>query len=460
MKVAIIGGGGIRTPLIIYGLAQAQAALRTTEVALFDIDEARLAVVARLCCEVLRSFENPFEIRTTTRLEDAAAGAAFVLNSIRVGGMAARARDERVAIEHGLAGQETTGPGGAAMALRTVPVTLAYAKIIETAAPGAWFINFTNPAGLVTQALTQNTALKVIGICDTPSELFHSIATALGEPQNEMSFDYAGLNHLGWVRGVTLRGEDITERILEDTALLRRLYSADLFDPELIQALRLIPTEYLFFYYSQRRAYENQLRAGASRGEELKRLNADLFHELENQTGAEALTTYTAYLMRRNASYMKLEAQAGSTFTPLTQQEDPFAIATGYHRIALQVMTGLLSDQPREIVVNVPNGASIPDLYPEDTVEVPCKVDRQGAHPKIVGQLPDSVRGLVQSVKAYERTLIQAAISGSTRAARLALLEYPIIGQWELGGEILHSLCESDSQFLGYLDDNGVQNRH
>ncbi len=451
MKVAIVGGGGLRTPLIIYGLAQAQADLGTTEVSLFDIDEPRLNVIARLCREILRGSGNPFEIRVTTDLEQAASGSAFVLNSIRVGGMAARARDERIAIEHGLAGQETTGPGGAAMALRTLPVTLAHARIIEAVARDAWFINFTNPAGLITQALTQNTALKVIGICDTPSELFHSIATGLGEPQHEMTFDYAGLNHLGWVRRVSLRGEDITERILEDSGLLRHLYPAELFEPELIQTLRLIPTEYLFFYYGQRRAYENQLRAGASRGEELSRLNAALFEELERQNGEDGLATYTAYLMRRNSSYMKLEGQAGSTFTPLGQCHDPFATATGYHRIALQVMRGLLSDWPREIVVNIPNGDSVPDLFPDDIVEVPCTIDRDGAHPKPVGTLPESVRGLVQSVKAYERTLIHAAASGSSRVANLALLEYPIIGQWELGREILHSLCKNDSQFLAYL---------
>src|SRR5262249_22621354 len=157
------------------------------------------------------------------------------------------ARDERLAIEHGLAGQETTGPAGAAMALRTIPVTLSHAKAVERVAPKAWFINFTNPAGLIAQALIQNTRLNVIGICDTPSELLHRIAEALHASPEEVVCDYAGLNHLGWVRRVYLRGEDVTDRLLADTELLRRLYPADLFDPALIQTLRLIPTEYLFF---------------------------------------------------------------------------------------------------------------------------------------------------------------------------------------------------------------------
>jgi len=451
MKVTMIGGGGLRTPIVIYGLAQAQAELKTSEVALYDVDAIRLETIARLCREVLRPFGNPFPIRVSGNLEEAASGAAFVLNSIRVGGMSARARDERIAIENGLAGQETTGPGGAAMALRTIPVTLGHASVVQATAPEAWFINFTNPAGMITQALTENTRLKVIGICDTPSELFHSIASCLGADESEMAFDYSGLNHLGWIRRVTLRGKDITERILDDLGLLARLYPADLFDPYLIRTLRLIPTEYLFFYYSQRRAYANQLRAGATRGEELERLNRELFETLSGRSDAEALAAYRAYLSRRNASYMQLEAQGSSAFSTNAEPKDPFETATGYHRIALEVMRALASDKPRRIVLNVRNEGSILDLERNDIIEVPCEVDARGARPVQAGSLPEEVRGLVLSVKAYERKLIQAAVESSARLAQLALLEYPIVGQWELGGAVLQSLCERDSKYLGYL---------
>ena len=153
----MIGGGGVRTPLVIHALARSQAALRIARLVLFDIDPERAASLARLGREIVRQLDGGFEIRVSTQLEEAAEGADFVLHSIRVGGMAARARDERIAIENGLAGQETTGPAGAAMALRTLPVTLAHARVVERVAPGAWFINFTNPAGLVTQALAQHT---------------------------------------------------------------------------------------------------------------------------------------------------------------------------------------------------------------------------------------------------------------------------------------------------------------
>src|ERR1051326_2001548 len=328
-KAAIIGGGGLRTPLVVHGLAR--STLKTGELALFDIDRDRTEIIARLAREIVRQLDGGFDVRIAASLEEAVDGADFALNSIRAGGMSARGRDERIAIENGLAGQETTGPGGAAMALRTVPVTLAHARVVERIAPQTWFINFTNPAGLITQALTQHTGLKVVGICDTPIELFHSIAAAPGEPYGEMKFDYAGLNHLGWVRRVMLRGEDVTERVLS-------VYRSDLFEPALIQALRMIPTEYLFFYYSQQKAYQNQLRAGTTRGEELERLNQDLFRQLAAKDSAQAVATYRHYLRRRSGSYMKLEAQAGSAFDVATEDYDPFETATGYHRIAIDVM--------------------------------------------------------------------------------------------------------------------------
>jgi len=340
------------------------------------------------------------------------------------------------------------------MALRTVPVALAHARMIERVAPQAWFINLTNPAGLITQALTQHTGLRVIGICDTPSELFHGIAVGLGRPQHEFEFDYAGLNHLGWIRSVRLRGEDITDRILDDADLLRRLYPADLFDPALIQTLRLIPSEYLFFYYSQRRAYQNQIRAGSTRGAELERLNSELFAQMQSEGDAQALATYAAYLKRRNASYLKLESQSISMMEAASDGQDPFESATGYHRIALQVMAALVSDEAQEIVINIPNGKAVAGLAAEDVVEIPCRVDRNGAVAKQVGELPESVRGLVQAVKAYERSLIRAAVSASAAQARLALLEYSIIGQWEPAKEILKSLRARDPEFLGYLREN------
>jgi 6-phospho-beta-glucosidase len=449
-KVSVIGGGGVRTPLLIHGLLQSHPSLAIGELQLFDVDSRRAELMASLGREIAAKLGAKLSLTAVNSVEAAVEGCDFVLSSLRIGGMAARAKDERIAIEEGLAGQETTGPGGVAMALRTVPVALAHARVVERLAPKAWFINFTNPAGLITQALCQLTQLKVVGICDTPAELFHRIAHALNRSPSEVRCDYAGLNHLGWVQRVIAGGEDVTAKLLDNEEALRQLYHADLFDPLLIRTLRLIPSEYLFFYYSQRKAYRNQLSAGASRGEELVRLNTELFTQLYSETPARALETYRRYLMQRNASYMRLEAEAGTAFRVAQNEPDPFDLPTGYHRIAVEVMSGLVSDKPRPVVVNVRNENSIEDLSRDDVVEVPSAISQKGVNPLPVGRLPESVRGLVLAVKAYERTAIRAVVEKSWPVAQLAMLEYPIIGQWEIAQNFRRIWSASD-EHLGYL---------
>jgi 6-phospho-beta-glucosidase len=447
-KITIIGGGGIRTPLVIHGLVEARGPLGIQEIALYDIDRERVEQIGALGREVARRHHAEVRITTPARLEDAVEGAQFIIHSIRVGGIAARARDERLAIEHGIAGQETTGLGGFAKALRTVPVAIEQAQVIERLAPDAWFISFTNPAGLMAQALTQHTRLRVVGICDTPSEMFHRLALALNEKLENLRADYFGLNHLGWVSRVLLRGEDVTAQLLGDDAALRSLYHADLFDPDMIRALGLIPSEYLFFYYCQQRALANQRAAGSSRGEEIEQLNEMLFDQLHEafdaDRPAQALEVYRNYLRRRSGSYMKLEAEAGSALHEGVEQlEDPFTAATGYHRIALDVMMALASDQPARIVLNVRNNGAIADLEPDDVVEIPCLVDRHGPQPLTVGRLPETVRGLVQAVKAYEGLTIRAAVEHSDSLARLALSVYPIVGEWERASQLVRVLVKN-----------------
>lgn len=454
-KIALVGGGGARTPLLLHGLAQAQAILNLAEVVLFDIERSSAELMSAIGKEIVRINRAGFPIRAANTIEDAIEGAGFVLSSIRVGGIEARARDERLIIDHGLVGQETTGPGGLAMALRTVPLALEHAHLIERLAPEAWLINFTNPAGLITQALMTHSSVRVIGICDTPAELFHRIAWSLGLPFEELEFAYSGLNHLGWVQHVLHKGADITGRLLSDDEALLRLYAARLFEPDMIRTLGLIPSEYLFFYYAKSVAFRNQQAAGASRGEEIRRMNGRLFEDLRraiaNGDPTGAVTTYKAYLNQRNASYMRLEAHAESALCQGPHDWDPFEGATGYHRIAIDVMTALSSETPMRVVVNVHNNGAIDDLHPFDVVEVPCMINRDGPEPIHTAALPESVQGLVQSVKAYEHLAIRAAIERSFDLARLALMVYPTVGEWNTSTEILRALVESDPKHLGYL---------
>jgi len=445
-KIAFIGGGGVRTPLVVFGVNEAAQHLSAEELVLYDPDRERVGIMTELGRAVVSQEGGSLRVREATSIEDAVDGASFVMNSIRVGGTRARAHDEKVAIDNGYPGQETTGPGGVAMGLRTVSIAVEQAKTVERLSPNAWLVNFTNPAGLITQAIRHNTGAKVVGICDTPSEMLHRIQTAFGASRDEVRCEYVGLNHLGWIRRIFRRGEDVTERVLADDALLSKLYSVPLFEHDLIRALKLIPTEYLFFYYSRRRALENQRRQGSTRGAEVEVLNGNLFTKLARHLQAgeakQAVAAYVSYLNTRSGSYMKLEGDAGSALSgDRVSAEDPFRAASGYHRIAIDVMSALCGDQPRRIIVNAENNGSIDDIDARDIVEVPCLIRAGEIVPEPCGSLPEAVRGLVLSVKAYERAAIEAALTGCELTARKAMLLYPAIGEWEPSKELLEQLA-------------------
>lgn len=444
-KIAFIGGGGVRTPLVVFGINEAAEDLGAEELVLFDPDQERVGIMATLGRAIVAREGGSLRVRQAKSIEDAVDGASFVLNSIRVGGIQARSRDERTSIEHGYPGQETTGPGGVAMALRTVAVAVEQAKVVERLSPEAWLINFTNPAGLITQAIRHNSNAKVVGICDTPTEMLHRINMALGAGPDEVHCDYVGLNHLGWIRRIMLRGEDVTDRLLADDGFLGKLYSVPLFEHDLIRTLRLIPTEYLFFYYSRRRALENQRRQGSTRGTEVEQLNqkviGSLAQLLKQGDSTAAISTYVDYLNTRSGSYMKLEGEGNSALhTSQTSAEDPFRAASGYHRIALDVMNALCGAKPGRIVVNTQNLGSIAEVDADDIVEVSCQISEDEITPEHCGTLPEAVRGLVLAVKAYERAAIEAGLSGSVLAARKAMLLYPAIGEWEPSRELLERL--------------------
>ncbi len=444
-KIAFIGGGGVRTPLVVFGINEAAERLGAEELVLFDPDQERVGIMAELGRAIVAQEGGSLRVRQASSIEDAVDGASFVLNSIRVGGTQARSHDERASIELGYPGQETTGPGGVAMALRTVATAVEQAKVVERLSPLAWLINFTNPAGLITQAIRHNSSAKVVGICDTPTEMLHRINTALEAGPEEVQCDYVGLNHLGWIRRIRLRGEDVTDRLLADDAFLSQLYSVPLFEHDLIRTLRLIPTEYLFFYYSRRRALENQRRQGSTRGAEVEQLSRTLIGSLarllKEGDSAAAISTYVDYLNTRSGSYMKLEGKGDSELNSSDAGGvDPFRAASGYHRIALDVMNALCGAKPGRIVVNTQNLGSIAEVEAGDIVEVSCQISEDSITPEPCGTLPEAVRGLVLAVKAYERVAIEAALTGSVLAARKAMLLYPAIGEWEPSKELLERL--------------------
>jgi 6-phospho-beta-glucosidase len=450
MKIAILGSG-LRTPLLLHGLAHAH--LPISEVVLYDSEPGHAQIMAQLGDAI--GGTSGFRVRAANTLEEAAERCSFVVSSIRPGGLERRAADERLAVQHGFAGQETTGPAGFAMALRTVPVALEQAGVVERVSPEAWIVNFTNPAGVVTQAVGTYTGVKVIGICDTPAELFSAIARATRTPLEQLDCEYFGLNHLGWVRRVARNGNDILSDLLADDHRIRSLYPEPLFPPALLRALRLIPTEYLYFYYAGSRARSNQMAAGATRGEELVRLNRTIWSTLESEVARDnvtaALAAYRTYLNLRNVSYMRLEGAGASVFEHSDPGWDPFAAETGYHRIAVEAIRALSSPEPRRMVLNVANHGSIPDLRPEDVIEAPCVVTQRGAEPVMVGPLPETVQGLVLAVKAYERLAIQAAVGRLPDVAVHALFTNPIVQDWRLAEEFTEALLRDDPALAGWF---------
>lgn len=428
MKLAIIGGAGVRVPLLVNGLVRSR--LPITDIALYDTDRERLPVVADLA----RRFAASARLTAPSTVAEAVEGADYVFVSIRVGGIERRAADEAAALRLGVVGQETVGPGGFAMALRTIPALVEYAREVTRLAPSAWIVNFTNPVGIVTQAVRTATGARIIGICDTPTELFEEVAHALDVPSAECRFDYFGLNHLGWVREVYHRGVPQLDRLWDRPDLLRRCYRAPLFEPERLRQLRLLPTEYVYYYYRPREACENVARAGTSRGAVIAGLNAQLFADLR-EGRKDPVATYEAYLAARDAGYMQIESGSAA---PLGRS--PWAELTGYDKIALQTVSAIHFNTGAIIPLNVENRGNLPELQPADVIEVPCAVNANGALALHAGPMPDTVRELVVAVKDYERATVEAALTRRPDAAIDALVLNPLVGSRALAANLVATL--------------------
>ena len=415
MKLAIIGGGGFRVPLIYGALLRSRP---FDDVVLHDVDAARLDRIADVLEGQAAEHGERLPFRATTDLDDALEGADFVFVAIRVGGLEGRTVDEAVPLGHGVLGQETTGPGGICFALRTIPAMVDLAERVVRRAPGAWLINFTNPAGMVTEALQQVLGDRAIGICDSPSGLCRRVAAALGSPPEPLAFDYFGLNHLGWLKGVRDSTGDRLPDLLADDAALDALEEAHLFGAEWLRSLGMIPNEYLYYFYFAAEtvaALEDKPR-GAYLLEQQAR-----FYAARPDTPADALAVWRATKDERDRTYMA-EARDGHEGHP----HDPDQPG-GYEAEALAVVEAIATDQGAVRILNVANRSALGFLDERAVVEVPCVVGAAGARPLAVGPVPDHARALVDSVKAVERVTIEAALTGSTALVVKALALHPLV---------------------------------
>ena len=429
LKIGIIGGAGIRTPLLVRGLRR--SGLPIAELRVFDTDRERLALITPLTERVAGT-----RVAIADTVRDCVSGADFVIASIRPGGIERRAEYEKAALDHGVVGQETVGVGGWAMALGTIPAMVEYANAVAAHAPDTWMVSFTNPVGMVTEGVLKATRVPMIGICDTPMELFQEIAHAIGEPASECHFDYFGLNHLGWVREVWVRGEPRLAAILKDDATLSKIYRRPLFENARLRELGVLPTEYVYFYERPERALANTLKTGTSRGAAIARMNSDLFQALRSKSG-DPVRIYEAYLAERNGTYFALEGEGDAARFNAPSEA---ALLSGYDKIAVSVIDAIHRNTGSLIPLSVANESNIAGLHGDDVVEVPCLVNTNGPHPLHVGAPPESVRPLLERVKAYERATVSAALSGSRNEAVEALALNPLVADRTIAAKLANAL--------------------
>ncbi|MCX4855449.1 6-phospho-beta-glucosidase [Streptomyces canus] len=421
MKLTILGGGGFRVPLVYGALLTDRAEGRVTEVVLHDLDAGRLSAVGRVLAEQAAAVPDAPTVTTTTDLDEALRGADFIFSAIRVGGLEGRADDERVALAEGVLGQETVGAGGIAYGLRTVPVAVDIARRVARLAPDAWVINFTNPAGLVTEAMSRHLGDRVIGICDSPVGLGRRIARVLGANPNEAWIDYVGLNHLGWVRGLKIAGRDELPRLLADPDLLGSFEEGKLFGVDWLQSLGAIPNEYLHYYYFNREAVRAYQHAEKTRGAFLADQQARFYDEV-GAPGSKALDVWDRTRAEREATYMSENRETAGA-----GERDADDLSGGYEKVALALMRAIARDERTTLILNVRNQGTLSVLDHDAVIEVPCLVDANGAHPVSVAPLPDHATGLVCSVKAVEREVLAAAGSASRATAVKAFALHPLV---------------------------------
>lgn len=420
IKISVIGGGSSYTPELIEGFIESRKELPVTEISLMDIDERKLGIVGALAHRMVQAAAADISITTTNDRSKAIEGAAFVINQIRVGGMAARSLDESIPLKFDVIGQETTGPGGFAKALRTIPVALDIAKAIETHAPEAFLLNFTNPAGLITEALVKYSSVATIGLCNLPIGAEMRLSNRHNVERAKLKLDWVGLNHLNWIRGASVDGKPMWQEVF--TAELNEARNREddgwNFSAELLGMLQMIPCGYLNYYYHHDRVLEKQRKALKTRGETVQ--------EIEDQL----MKMYSDPDLKEKP---KLLEQRGGAY---------------YSKVAVSLISALANNKKEIHIVNTRNGDTIQELPPEVVVEVPCVIDASGAHPIPAEPLPPEIRGLVQAVKAYEELAVVAGVEGDRRKVLQALLAHPLVPSFPAAQGLSDALLHAHRAYL------------
>ena len=415
VKIAVVGGGSTYTPELIDGFARRPERLPIDELVLLDIDPTRLQIVGGLARRMLERLGWGGRLVTTGDRDAAIDGADYVIIQLRVGGQAARLVDETLPHRFGTIGQETTGAGGFAKALRTVPVVLELAELTaRRAARGAWIVDFTNPVGIVTQALLDD-GHRAIGLCNVAIGLQRTMAAHFGVPPDSVELEHVGLNHLSWERAVKVDGVDRLPALLDGEAdwIAREMG----FPVELIRALGAIPSYYLHYYYLTDEILRGQ-RDDNTRAQEVMGIETRLLEMYKDPN----LTEKPALLETRGGAF--------------------------YSEAAAQLIASLNDGAGDVQVVDVRNDGALRDLPDDAVVEVPARIDRDGAHPLPLAPLAPELRGLVQQVKAFEQLTIAAARTGDEATALRALMANPLVARWSVARPLLDALLEANQRYL------------
>ena len=425
MKITVIGGGSTYTPELVNGFLAASASLPLKELCLMDIDKERLDVVGGFAQRMTKAKGEPFKVTLSLDQRAAIAGASYVVTQLRVGQMSARRGDEYLGRRHGLIGQETTGVGGMAKALRTIPVILDIAKDIRETAPGALLANFTNPAGLVTEALTRYASdVPAVGVCNvgitTKMGILDELEKATGSrvDSERAVLNTLGLNHLTWHRGFTIDGEEMWPMIFPAYVESLKEESEPEWDARTVESLGMIPNYYLQYFYYTEKKFEAQKKWPPSRAEEVMEIEKDLLREYADPN----LTEPPADLMKGGGAY--------------------------YSTLATQLINSHHNDLGQVHVVNVRNNDAVKEWPADWVLELPAKVDRRGVHPLPAAPLPPACFGLIAQVKMYELLTVEAAVRGDRNALYQALLAHPLGPSADKVQEVMDDVLETNRQWL------------
>lgn len=438
MKLAVIGGGGVRAPLLAKSIALGAAQAGITEVVLMDTHPQRLATYGKIAQQVVRQLAPFLPCEVTTDAEYALTGAHCVITTIRPGAEQSRAFDERTCVNNGVLGQETTGAGGFAMALRSIPAIAAYCALAKrVAAPGAVVLNFTNPSGLVTQAMHDLGYHNVFGVCDAPTGLYGQLEKILGAAPGSLSARCYGLNHLSWFDNFICEGRDVTDKILTHPQLYTHT-DAKLFGKDLVELLGgALPNEYLYFYYARLQAVGLITAAEKTRGEEIAAINARMDTalaalDLETQF-AQAFACYMAHLMERENSYFAIETGETQREFPVPTWQQFLAApdSGGYAGVALRFLRAKTMGETVRMVLSVPNNGTLPFLRDTDVVEVTCELGPNGYRTLPVRGIAYEQQLLIQTVKQYETLAVQAILQKDASLAVKALCVHPLVGDYD-----------------------------